>query len=164
MLLWIILVFGLVAIDQLSKLWVVSAFEQVGDSIAVIDGFFHLTYVRNPGAVFGIGANVGFALYFFIGVFVVAIGVFGYMFAKNNFRDPKRLLYTISITLLISGSIGNTIDRIFQPDHKVVDFLAFPAIWDPVFNFADSCLTIGIIIFLIDQFFLEPKRRHHHET
>ncbi|MBN2504119.1 MAG: signal peptidase II [Bacilli bacterium] len=164
MLFWIFLILGLVAIDQLTKLWVVATFEYVGDSIPIIDGFFHFTYVRNPGAVFGIGANVGFALYFFIAVFIVAIGIFGYMFIKIDFKSRKHFYYIVSLSLLIAGSIGNTIDRIFQVDHKVVDFLAFPAIWDPVFNVADMCLTVGIIVFVIDQLFIEPKRSGKSET
>ncbi len=159
MLVWLFILLGLVTIDQLSKLWVVTYFASVGDSLPIIDGFFHFTYVRNPGAAFGIAGDVGFALYFFIAVFVIALAVFGYMFYKNNFQDKKRFFYSLSLTLLIAGSIGNTIDRIFQSDHRVVDFIAFPAIWEPVFNVADMCLTVGITVFLIDQFFFEPKRR-----
>ncbi len=159
MLFWLILLVLLVAIDQLTKFWVVSTFAAIGDTLPVIDGFFHFTYSRNPGAVFGIGGDHGFALYFFIAVFIVAIAVFGYMFWKNDFRDKRRLLFSIAITLLIAGAIGNTIDRIFQYDHRVVDFIDFRGIWPFIFNVADMCLSVGLTAFLIDSFFLEPKRR-----
>ncbi|MDD4184605.1 MAG: signal peptidase II [Candidatus Izemoplasmatales bacterium] len=159
MVLWLIILIVLVAIDQFSKLWVVSFFVAEGDTLPIIDGFFHFTYSRNPGAVFGIGGDHGFALIFFIGVFIVAIGVFGFLFLKNDFQDPKKRLYTIALTLLIAGAFGNTIDRIFQFDHRVVDFIDFRGIWPYIFNVADMCLTLGLIAFMVDTFFIEPKRR-----
>lgn len=164
MIFWIFIVIAMVAIDQLSKLWVVSTFAHVGDSISIIGNFLRFTYVRNPGAAFGLAGDVGFAHIFFIAVFIVAIVIFGYMFVKNDFHDRKRFFYSLGITLLIAGSIGNTIDRIFQPDNRVVDFIAFPTIWEPVFNVADMCLTVGITLFLIDQFLIEPKRKRSHES
>lgn len=155
--LFLIIVF-LVIVDQLTKYFIVGFFAFEGETFPIIQDFFHLTYTRNAGAVFGIGGNTDYALYFFIGVFMVAIAIFGVMFVKNDFRDRRRIIYTISLILLIAGSIGNTIDRIFQPDHKVVDFLDFRGIWSYIFNFADICLTVGITLFFIDQFLIEPKR------
>jgi signal peptidase II len=159
MIIWLVILFALVTIDQLTKLWVVSNFAVEGETLPIIDGFFHFTYSRNPGAVFGIGGDHGVALYFFIAVFVVAIAVFGTMFFKNDFRDRKKILYSISLTLLIAGAFGNNIDRIFQFDHKVIDFIDFRGIWPFIFNVADICLTIGMIAFLVDSFIFEPKRR-----
>lgn len=163
MLVWLLLLIGLIILDQASKFWVVHYFTEVGDTLPIIDGFFHFTYVRNPGAVFGLGGNVGFALYFFIGVAVIAAGVFGYLFYKNDFRDRRRFVYSMGLTLLIAGTFGNAIDRVFQFDHKVVDFIDFRGIWVYVFNVADMCLNVGIVLFLIDQLILEPKRRKLHE-
>jgi lipoprotein signal peptidase len=54
------------------------------------------------------------------------------------------------------------IDRLAQPDHAVIDFFDFYAIWDYVFNVADICLTVGIALFVFDQLFLEPKRAEDH--
>jgi len=159
MIFWLILLATLVVLDQLSKLWVVGYFPVEGATLPIIDGFFHFTYSRNPGAVFGIGGDHGLALYFFIAVFIVAIVVFGYLFVKNDFGDKRRRLYILAITLLIAGAIGNTIDRIFQFDHRVVDFIDFRGIWPYIFNVADMCLTVGLIAFVIDTLFLEPKRR-----
>ncbi|MFA5067411.1 MAG: signal peptidase II [Candidatus Izemoplasmatales bacterium] len=158
-----ILLIGLILADQASKFWVVHFFAEEGDTLPIIEGFFHFTYVRNPGAVFGLGGNVGFALYFFIGVALIATGVFGYLFFKNDFRDRRRIVYSVGLTLLIAGTFGNAIDRMVQFDHKVVDFIDFRGIWIYVFNVADMCLTIGIILFLIDQLILEPKRSKAHE-
>ena len=159
MVFWLILLVFLVVLDQLTKLWVVNYFPAEGATLPVIDGFFHFTYSRNPGAVFGIGGDRGFPLYFFIATFIVAIAIFGYLFFKNDFKDRRKCFYTMAITLLIAGSIGNTIDRIFQPDHRVIDFIDFRGIWPYIFNVAAICLTIGLIAFIIDTIFLEPKRR-----
>lgn len=164
MLVWILLLLGLIVADQASKLWVVHFFVEEGETLPIIDGFFHFTYVRNPGAVFGLGGNIGFALYFFIGIALIATVVFGYMFFKNDFRDRKRFFYTLGLTLLIAGAFGNAFDRIFQFDHKVVDFIDFRGIWSYVFNVADMCLTVGIVVFLTDQLILEPRRSKKHEN
>ncbi|MFA5275036.1 MAG: signal peptidase II, partial [Candidatus Izemoplasmatales bacterium] len=96
---WLILLIGLILADQASKFWVVHFFAEEGDTLPIIEGFFHFTYVRNPGAVFGLGGNVGFALYFFIGVALIATGVFGYLFFKNDFRDRRRIVYSVGLTL-----------------------------------------------------------------
>lgn len=154
---WLILIVLLLVIDQLSKYLVVQNFANIGDTIPVIDGFFHLTYVRNPGAVFGFagGAEV---YWIFLIVAVIATGVFGYLFAKNDSSDKRKFFYTLAISLLIAGAVGNAIDRVVQFDHRVVDFLDFRGIWDYVFNVADMCLTVGIVVFMVDSFFLEPKR------
>jgi len=159
MIIWIILIIGLVGLDQLSKLLVVANFAAEQDTIPIIQDFFHLTYIRNSGMVFGL--SEGFAdkyWWVFLVVMSIAIVLFVYMFIKNDFRDKRLFWFSLSISLLIAGAFGNVIDRIFQPDHYVVDFIDFRGIWDFVFNIADICLNVGIGIFIIDQFFLEPKR------
>ncbi len=174
---WLLGILLLVIVDQVSKYLIVINFAQLGDKIDIIGDFLQLKYVRNAGAAFGLGSdcicvltdtmyssnpldfsNVGFSTYFFIAMFLVALVAFGWLFAKNDFGDKRRIWYSISLMLLIAGALGNTIDRIFQPDHCVVDFIAFSTIWDAVFNVADACLTVGITLLLIDQFLLEPRR------
>jgi signal peptidase II len=159
MIYWLLLAAALVVVDQLVKAAVVAGFSSVGESLPVITGFFHLTYVRNPGAVFGIGGGEsGIPLVFFIVVGAAAIAIFAYMIAKNDYKDKRRFCYALALSLLVAGAFGNLIDRIFQPDHRVVDYLDFRGIWDYVFNFADMCLSVGIGLYVFDQFILDPKR------
>jgi len=158
MIYWILLIISLIAIDQLTKAWVVSAFEHVGDTFPVIQDFFHFTYVRNSGAVFGLGGDITDIMWVFIIIAILAAGVLGYFFFTNDFKDKRRVIYTLAISLLIAGTFGNFIDRLFQPDHMVVDFIDFRGIWNYVFNVADMCLNVGIALFVVDLFFLEPKR------
>lgn len=158
MIYWILLIISLIAIDQLTKAWVVSAFEHVGDTFPVIQDFFHFTYVRNSGAVFGLGGDITDIMWVFIIIAILAAVVLGYFFFTNDFKDKRRVIYTLAISLLIAGTFGNFIDRLFQPDHMVVDFIDFRGIWNYVFNVADMCLNVGIVLFVVDLFFLEPKR------
>ena len=64
---------------------------------------------------------------------------------------------TVCLILMISGGIGNLIDRIFRHGH-VVDYLDFQLFDFAIFNFADCCVVVGIVMFLIDMLFLEKKR------
>ncbi|HPJ23530.1 MAG TPA: signal peptidase II, partial [Bacillota bacterium] len=155
-------------------------------SLPIIQDFFHFSYVRNSGAVFGIfegsaeehwwvflimmlAALTIFMIrnthqcssahwWVFLIMMLAALTIFGIMFIKNDFKDKRRFWYTLSLTLLIAGAFGNAIDRVFQFDHNVVDFIDFRGIWSYVFNVADICLNVGIAIFIFDQFILEPKR------
>ncbi|MDP3131091.1 MAG: signal peptidase II [Bacillota bacterium] len=159
MIYWLILSAVLVIIDQVVKAAVVANLVNVGASIPVIDGFFHITYVRNAGMVFGIGGDEsGVPLIVFLVIGTLAMIAFGYMIAKNDYKDRRRFFYALALALLLAGALGNLLDRVFQVDHRVVDYLDFRGIWDYVFNFADMCLSVGIAVYLFDQFFLDPKR------
>lgn len=155
---WIIAILILVGIDQGSKIWVSSVLSQ-GESIPIIENFFHITYTRNTGILFG-GLQGTAADYFYIFLIfaVLATGVFGYMFVKSDFNDKKLFLLRLSLILLIAGSLGNAIDRAVQIDHAVIDFIDFNGIWSYIFNFADTFLNVGIFLFFVDTFFLEKKR------
>ncbi|MDD3122267.1 MAG: signal peptidase II [Candidatus Izemoplasmatales bacterium] len=155
---WILIIIGLLGVDQLAKYLVNAHFTYEGETVPVIQNFFHITYVRNPGVVFGLGGDTGIPYFFLIGVAILAGLAFGYMLYKNDFTDKRTIWYVLALSLLIAGSFGNAIDRVAQFDHKVVDFIDFRGIWNYVFNIADMCLTVGIGVFIVDQLFLEPKR------
>lgn len=148
-----ILILGLILLDQAIKQMVVAGMN-VGDSFPIIKGFFNITSVRNTGAAWNLFDG---QIIFFVIITVVSLGIFGYLFYKSDFRTKK--LYSFSTSLILAGTIGNFIDRVFYPDHAVVDMFEFKFISFPVFNFADSCLVIGIILFAIDLIFLEGKRK-----
>jgi signal peptidase II len=126
-------------------------------SIKVIDGFFSLTHLRNTGGAFGILGDErgGIGSLFFITVSLVAVGVILYLFHKA--KEHERTL-SLSLSLVLSGAIGNLIDRIRYGE--VVDFLDFHLFsyhW-PAFNIADSAITIGIGLMAVELLFHDKKR------
>jgi signal peptidase II len=127
--------FFVLACDQLSKNWVIQKFDP-GESWPVIENIFHLTYVRNPGAAFGI---LAFRTSFFI--IVSLLMIFLIIYGGRLFPRGSPFLH-FGMSLLLGGVIGNLIDRIRYG--YVIDFLDFK-IW-PVFNVADIALVLGIII------------------
>ena len=135
----------ILAIDQLTKFLVASRME-LGESIPVLGEYFKITSHRNSGAAWGMFE--GRMAFFYIITLVVLVFLF-YFYkteAKNN------LLMQVGITLLMAGALGNFIDRLlFQ---EVVDFFDVLLItYDfPIFNVADSVLTIGVILLLIEVF------------
>ena len=136
MLYFIILI--IVFADQLIKFYIINNFSY-GQSLAIIENIFHLTFVKNTGAAFGIfkGGNI-----FFIVISILIILFLLFYF----YRYFKKNIYTkISFGLIIGGAIGNLIDRIKL--NYVVDYLDF-RIW-PVFNLADSAIVVGAGILMI---------------
>lgn len=129
-------------IDQLVKHLVVSTMH-LGQSLPVINGIFHITYVLNPGAAFGMLEH---QRWFFILVALAAV-LLGAAFYKK--LQQESFLMRSGAGLLLGGAVGNLADRI--QSGLVVDFLDF-RIW-PVFNIADIaiCAGAGILIFDIWQ-------------
>lgn len=120
-------------LDQVSKYYVMNHFA-IGESVSVIQNVFHLTYIINRGAAFGMLAN---QRWFFLVVAFILMIVYAIYHKKVN-RGPISL--RIGSALLISGAIGNGIDRYVL--HGVVDFFDF-RIW-PIFNVADIGICVGV--------------------
>ena len=112
-----------------------------GRSVPVIQNVFHLTYVENTGAAFGMLKDNNS---FFIVVSSAIIAVILYMIHKT--KPAGRLAY-ISTGLITGGAVGNIIDRISRG--FVVDFLDFRLISYPVFNVADCAVVIGAVLFAV---------------
>ena len=128
------LFFGVLVLDQLIKgLIQVSCLP--GESIPVIEGWFHITYVLNPGAAFGLLEN---QTWFFI-LAAAAISLAFIWYYPRLRRECGFLHY--GCVAMVSGAMGNLIDRI--KTGLVVDFLDF-RIW-PVFNLADIAIVLGVI-------------------
>ncbi len=123
-------------LDQLTKFLVVKNLL-LNQSIPLIPGIFHLTFIHNRGAAFGILRNQT-QLFIFTSIFAVIFILWG---LKNN-KDKKRPIYNISLSLILGGALGNLIDRLIVG--YVIDFLDF-RIW-PVFNIADSAITAGMVM------------------
>ena len=139
-LIYLFIVVSLVSIDQYTKSIILNYFE-LYQSKTIIDGFFSLTYVQNFGAGFSIMQN---ARTTFLIIAPICLIGFTYLFIKSNDKLSKTALL-----LMISGTIGNFIDRIVRV--YVVDFLDFIIFgWDfPIFNVADIFLTIGVCLYII---------------
>ena len=144
----------LVILDQATKLYVDANFR-LYESVPVIHGFFHLTYIRNKGAAFGILADSAVRIPFFITVSIVAmLGILWYIKRLRN--DQKLAL--VSLSLVFSGALGNLIDRIRLGE--VIDFL--DVFWKtyhwPAFNVADSAITVGVTLLCIEMWREERKK------
>tara|TARA_Y100000741_G_scaffold183394_1_gene139353 strand:- start:14593 stop:15063 length:471 start_codon:yes stop_codon:yes gene_type:complete len=146
----------LVLADQISKTIVVKTMS-LYESIPVIQNFFHFTYITNDGMAFGI--NFPFGYYIFTSVSILlTFFLFWYLWSVRTHSIVIRL----GISFIIAGAIGNLIDRIFLG--AVIDFLDF-MIGDfhwYVFNLADSYVTIGMVMVLVDSIILEKKRERLH--
>lgn len=128
--------------DQYSKL-VVQQDMIVGQSIPIIHKIFHFTYVQNTGGAFGILRG---CTNLFIIVSIMVIVLIVYFMFKEGKRDT---FIKIVFSIVLGGAISNLIDRVRLG--YVVDFIDFQ-VW-PVFNIADSAITVGMILLLIYLFF-----------
>lgn len=128
----------LIAVDQFTKLAVLGSLKSVG-SIGIIDGFFSLTYVENRGAAFGMLEG---GKWIFIAI-TLAVVVFAAVYYIKMPKTKENLWLRIAMAMIISGAIGNAVDRLFRG--YVVDFLDFIIFgYDfPVFNFADILVVLG---------------------
>ncbi len=147
----------IVILDQITKALVMHTMS-VHESIPIIAGFFNLTYIRNPGAAFGMFAttNSAFRLIFFVGTSIFALGLLGTIFYRMH---PADVWGQLSVSGIVGGAIGNLLDRLRYGE--VVDFLDFYLggyHW-PAFNVADSAISVGVVSLLI-LFAMETKREH----
>ena len=149
---------ALVVIDQISK-YLVVLYLPKDAQIKVIPYLFNFTYVENKGAAWGMMANSRWIFIIISAVAVVALAVLLLYFAKS------KKFFVASLVLIFAGGIGNMIDRI--ANGYVVDFIQF-AFWQsfPVFNVADSYVTIGgfmliIYVLFIDRSFLSGRKKEN---
>ncbi len=142
------IIVSVLVIDQATKLLVVRHLY-LHETIPVIPGFFNLTHARNTGAAFSLlsGLPQGIRLMFFGAVTTAALIVIGYMIRKTD-----RMLQTVSLSLIAAGAAGNLIDRLRLGE--VVDFIQWyyrSFVW-PSFNIADSAISIGVGVLVVDMF------------
>ncbi|WP_378952087.1 signal peptidase II [Pelosinus sp. sgz500959] len=136
----LLLAFAVIIIDQLSKNYIQTNMN-IGMSIPVIQDIFHITYILNPGAAFGLFEHQ--TIFF---VIIAVCMVLGAIYFYPRIPQPYRIL-RFGTGLMVGGAIGNVIDRIRTG--YVVDFFDF-RIW-PIFNIADMGIVCGVgcIIFTI---------------
>lgn len=145
----------LVSVDQLIKIWAVSDLKGAGSVPFIKIGsteILNLNYLENDGAVFGSFSGMKFML---IGVTAVMIIVCT-VFMIKNYKNSKFLAW--SLMLVISGGIGNIIDRIFR-DGRVIDYFEVRLFNFAIFNFADCCVVIGVILLFVYILFIDGKNQ-----
>ena len=151
----IVILISLVGIDRFTKVYFEQLYRNVGE-VVVIPNFFKFTFTINKGAAFSFLAEKSwgqlifkiitpFALMAFVLVLVYAI--------KKRYK-----FLTIAFVLVISGTLGNYIDRLLF--NGVVDFISFQfgSYFFPVFNVADICLTIGVIMAIVHFCFIDKNK------
>ena len=129
-----IIVFSVILLDQATK-FLALRFLQLNTPVPLIKNFLNLTLVHNRGAAFGIFQN---QLFLFVLVSLFAIGLIFY----NLKNKTNSIVLKLSLSLILGGAVGNLIDRLRFG--FVVDFLDL-RVW-PVFNFADSMITIAALV------------------
>lgn len=143
----------LIAIDQITKYIALINLKPISSTV-FIKGFMDFTFVENRGAAFGILEG---QRWFFVVITVIISVAIIYAFLK--LPNKKEYMYLrVSLVLILSGAIGNVIDRFFRG--YVVDFFEFTFINWPVFNVADIYVVVGTILFAFLLFFVikeEPK-------
>lgn len=138
LLVWLAII-GVWGIDRLAKILVQTNFMP-GETLKVIPKIFHLTYVQNPGAAFGLMAGQTW-IFVLTAVLVVGGVIYG------QFRIPRRERLTrLALGMIGGGALGNLYDRLVFT--YVVDYLDFQ-IWPYVFNFADSMIVIGVGLLIL---------------
>jgi signal peptidase II len=141
----IIVVVAVIAADRASKLAVIR-WMNPGQSVEVIPGFFSLTYVRNPGAAFGMFANSALREPFLVAVALGAVVGLAWLLRHT---PESRVWDRTAAAGIIGGALGNLYDRFAYG--SVVDFLDVyvgELHW-PAFNVADSCITVGVAVLLL---------------
>jgi len=136
---FVIGVFLVTLLDQVTKILVQQNMNLM-ESIPVIDGIFHITYILNPNSAFGI---IKFPNTVFITICVLVILLIVFLLRKKIAQKNKLVFF--SLVFILGGSLGNMIDRLRVG--SVIDFLDF-RIW-PIFNIADSALNIGLFLLII---------------
>lgn len=139
---YLAIVAGLVFVDQFSK-WLVMKYMSLHHQITVIPHVLGFRYTRNSGAAWSILEDKMGLFYI---VTILSIGLFVYLLVTDGNLTSKRL-YTFSLLLMIAGAIGNFIDRLIY--QSVTDFIEFLFIRFPIFNLADTFLTVGVTLFAV---------------
>ncbi len=129
----------LLAVDQISKYYVLRFLRPVG-SISVIDGLLEFSYLENTGAAFGLFHNIPWAIFVFNILVSLVLLIILFRYRNHTFFSLAAL------ALLLSGGIGNLLDRVFHG--FVVDFIHV-LFFGYVFNFADCCVTVGAVLLSI---------------
>lgn len=147
----IILIIVGIFVDQITKIISFRNFELNRD-YKCLPGLFRITLVKNEGGAWGIFSG---KLWFLIIITLVAMAFFVYLAKYFDFKENT--IFSAAYILIVTGTLGNFIDRIYLG--YVRDFLTFDFFSFPSFNFADMCLTFGVVLLCFDIIFGETGKR-----
>lgn len=136
----ILVIVGAVGIDQLTK-WLIYFNLPINDEIVVIDGLLEITHIRNSGMAFGLLSDQRWIFLTLSVVGITVVAVYLFKFSKDN------RLTKIALALVVGGGVGNMIDRTVLGE--VIDMIhvtIFNDFFPWVFNFADSCVCVGVVL------------------
>ena len=154
----IIIIVAIIALDQWSK-WAIKTSFNLYQSKPVIQELLHFTYVTNDGMAFGLSFPGGKHVLLIMTILLTGF-IVGFLWKEKNGHP----LIKYGLALILSGAIGNLIDRLLYG--KVVDFLDLMIgnfHWY-IFNIADSSVTIGMILFIIHSVYIEQKKTNDELT
>lgn len=146
---WLAWTLLIIVLDQLSKMYFDAAL-QYGERVPVIAGFWNWTLAYNPGAAFSFLAQAGGWQHYFFSILALLISAF---LLRQLSKTPQSLALDLATMLILAGALGNFIDR--QLYGHVIDFIEWywrDFIW-PAFNLADSAITLGVVLMLLDALF-----------
>ena len=156
----IFVIVGGIGLDLLSKL-LVSGLMTLGQSVTLIPGALKLTYIHNPGAAFGMLSEHRWVFMVISTVAIVGIGIYLFGFCR------ERMLLKVGLAMIISGGLGNMIDRVFYGYViDMINFCLFP-FWKWIFNVADAFVCVGaglVVLALILDVIKEVKRKKKDEN
>lgn len=140
---YLLLIIFLCLLDQVSKYVVLKTFE-VGEAVSIIKDFLRIIFVKNTGISFGMFSDMR------IPIIILTVIIICYMFYE--FYKSKNKIHLFAVVLIISGAIGNLIDRLVRG--YVIDFISFELLKHEmaIFNMADSFITLGVLIYIYDMF------------
>ena len=145
---WLAVALVVVAFDQLTKLLVVDALR-LGDSHTIVASVLNLVRVHNSGAAFSFLAGAsGWQRWFFVGLGAVAAVFIVWLLARH--RGER--LFCWALALILGGAVGNVVDRLLHG--HVIDFIQVhwaDAWYFPSFNIADSAITVGAVLLVVDE-------------
>lgn len=146
----LIITSAVIVLDRVSKIFF-SNLLNLGESLPVVPRVLHMTLVHNTGIAFGFFKDQGM-VFFIVPIIAIVLLVFNvYYYRQNNQAINRR--YIIAFCLILGGALGNLFDRMVYG--YVIDFIDF-RIW-PVFNIADSAITIGAVVIAWQCFQLSEK-------
>lgn len=154
----IIIIVAIIALDQWSK-WAIKTSFNLYQSKPVIQDLLHFTYVTNDGMAFGLSFPGGKHVLLIMTILLTGF-IVGFLWKEKDGHP----LIKYGLALILSGAIGNLIDRLLYG--KVVDFLDLMIgnfHWY-IFNIADSSVTIGMILFIIHSIYVEQKKTNDELT
>ena len=143
---WLAIALLIILLDQFTKTLIIGNF-QLGDS-RTVTSFFNVVRVHNAGAAFSFLAGAsGWQRWFFVGLGTLATGFIVWMLRNHG----GQRMFSWALSLILGGAIGNVIDRLLHG--HVIDFIQLHAAgwYFPSFNIADSAITVGAVLLIVDE-------------